>query len=221
MRFKTLATAGLLALFCCAAAAQTPSPTPRRIIRIGTPPGGAGGNTGGSTNTGSTNTGGTNTGGTNSGTTAPGQQGAGGTLICRMGGEMRWSLVGVFDLVQTQINGKQARLPVVQSLFDQLLYARATAPAKADGSGLLPGQCGWADRAMGAAEPDRVIADTDDFMLRQNVIWGNGSTLKGEAVVFGGRLNFQNKQVFSMQVAQPDPKQFKVVAGTYPKALTQ
>ena len=213
MRFKTTAAACLLALFACAAAsAQTPTPTPKRIIRIGAPPGGGpGGNTGGKSDGPASDA---------AGATGQGQNSQGRTLICRMGGEMNWSLVSQFDVVQTQLNGKNVRVPVVQALFDQLLYAKG-GPAKPDGSGLLPGQCGWADRAMAATEPDRVIADSDDFMLRQNVLWGNGSTLRSEAVVFGGRLSFQNKQVFSMQVAPLDGKQFKVVAGTYPKALTK
>ena len=210
MRRTTFACACLLLFAACSArrvAAQTPTP-PISVIKMGGKSTGGGG------------TGGNNSGSSLNNSTAPGQKGAGSTLICRMGGEMRWSLVSQFDVVQTQLNGKSVRVPVVQALFDQLLYAKGGA-AKADGSGLQPGQCGWAERPLSASDPDRVIAEVNDFMLRQNVLWGNGSTIRSEAVVFGGALSFQNKQVFSMQVAPLDGKQFKVVAGTYPKALSK
>ena len=142
------------------------------------------------------------------------------TLVCRMGGEMRWSLLNQFDVLQTQINGKTVRVPVIVSLFDQLMFAKSGMVVKPDGSNLQPGQCGFTDRPMSALDPDRVLADNDDFMLQQNVLWGNGSTLRSEATMFGGSLNFQNKQVFSMQVTPLNEKQLKVVAGTKPKAVT-
>jgi len=143
---------------------------------------------------------------------------AGRTLICRMGGEMRWTLLSQFDVVQAQLNGKNVRVPVIVALFDQLYYARNTAVVKADGSNLLPGQCGFTDRPMTATDPNMVIADNNDFMLQQNVMWGNGSTLRSEATMFGGSLDFQNKQVFAMQVTLLNNK-LRVVAGTKPKAL--
>jgi hypothetical protein len=132
---------------------------------------------------------------------------------------MRWSLVSQFDVEQTQINGKTVRVPVVVALFDQLLFARGAAPAAADGSNLQPGTCSFRDRAMTAADPDKVVADVDDFMLQQNVLWGNGSTLRSEATVFGGALSFQNKQAFSMQVALINGTAWKVSPGTKPKAI--
>lgn len=152
------------------------------------------------------------------GAAAPTQAQPARTLVCRMGGEMRWSLLAQFDVVQTQLNGKAARVPVIVALFDQLLFGRSSTAAKPDGSGLQPGQCAWPDRGLSPAEPDRVVADVEDFMLRQNVLWGNGSTLRSEATVFGGALSFQNKQAFTMQVTVIGDK-FRVAAGTKPKAL--
>jgi hypothetical protein len=140
------------------------------------------------------------------------------TLVCRMGGEMRWSLAAQFDVIQTQLDGKSVRVPVVKALLDQLMFGRATFVVKPDASNLAPGQCGFTDRAMTAADPDTVVADDDDFLLRQNVLWGNGSTLRSEATVFGGSLSFQNKQAFTMQVTTVGNR-LKVVAGTKPKAL--
>jgi hypothetical protein len=140
------------------------------------------------------------------------------TLVCRMGGEMRWSLLTQFDVMQTQMNNKNVRVPVIVALFDQLFYARNTTVVKPDGSNLLPGQCGFTDRPMTATDPNMVIADNDDFMLQQNVLWGNGSTIRSEATMFGGSLSFQNKQAFTMQVTLINNK-LRVVAGTKPKAL--
>ena len=143
------------------------------------------------------------------------------TLICRMGGDMNWSLVNQFDVVSAQVNGKNVRLPVIVALFDQLLFKKSGVPVKPDASNLEPGVCGWPDRAMSAAEPGRVIAESDDFMLQSNVRWGNGSTVGGGTTMFGGSLSFQNKQAFSMQVTLLSPEQFKVVSGTKPKALSK
>jgi hypothetical protein len=142
-----------------------------------------------------------------------------GTLVCRMGGAMVWTLVNQFDVVQTQLVGKSVRVPVVVALFDQLKFARSTAPAQPDGSNLQPGYCGFTDRALTAADPDTIVCDADDFMFNETVLWGNGSTIKGETTMFGGSLSFQNKQAFSMQVTLWNGVQWKVVAGTKPKAI--
>jgi len=130
---------------------------------------------------------------------------------------MVWTLINQFELVQTQINGKNVRVPVVVALFDQLKFARGG--ASRDGSNLQPGYCGWNDRAMTAADPDMLVADADGFMFNETVQWGNGSTIKGETTMFGGSLSFQNKQVFSMQVTLFNGVMLKVVPGTKPKAL--
>jgi hypothetical protein len=135
-----------------------------------------------------------------------------------MGGNMVWTLVNQFNVVQTQINGKNVRVPVIAALFDQLKFARGGA-AQRDGSGLQPGYCGWIDRPMTASDPDMLVADADGFMFNETVLWGNGSTIKGETTMFGGSLSFQNKQVFSMQVTVFNGVMLKVVPGTKPKAL--
>jgi hypothetical protein len=142
------------------------------------------------------------------------------TLVCRMGGNMVWTLINQFELMQTQINGKNVRVPVVVALFDQLKFFRGGA-AQADGAGLQPGYCGWSDRAMTAKDPDTLVADADGFMFNETVQWGNGSTIKGETTMFGGSLSFQNKQVFSMQVTLFNGVMLKVVPGTKPKAISK
>jgi hypothetical protein len=136
-----------------------------------------------------------------------------------MGGNMVWTLVNQIELMQTQINGKSVRVPVVVALFDQLRFARGG--ASRDGASLQPGSCGWADRAMTATDPDTLVADADGFMFNETVQWGNGSTIKGETTMFGGSLSFQNKQVFSMQVTVFNGVMLKVVPGTKPKALSK
>lgn len=140
-------------------------------------------------------------------------------LVCRMGGSMVWTLVNQFDIVPTQLGGKNVRVPVVVALFDQLKFARSSAVTQPDGSNLLPGSCGFTDRPMAATDPDTVVCDDEDFMLKETVLWGNGSTIKGETTMFGGSLSFQNKQVFSMKVTLWNDVQWKVVAGTKPKAI--
>jgi hypothetical protein len=137
-----------------------------------------------------------------------------------MGGNMVWTLVNQFELMQTQINGKNVRVPVVVALFDQLKFFRGGA-AQADGASLQPGYCGWTDRAMTAKDPDTLVADADSFMFNETVQWGNGSTIKGETTMFGGSLSFQNKQVFSMQVTLFNGVMLKVVPGTKPKAISK
>jgi len=137
-----------------------------------------------------------------------------------MGGSMVWTLVNQFEVIQTQINGKNVRVPVVVALFDQLKFFRGGA-AQPDGSGLQPGYCGWSDRAMTAKDPDTLVADADGFMFNETVQWGNGSTIKGETTMFGGSLSFQNKQAFSMQVTLFNGVMLKVVPGTKPKALSK
>ena len=213
VRKTTFAVAACLLLLCAAeAAAQTPTPTPRRVIRIGTPAG-----SGSSTSTGApTGAGGTSTGSTSGQASATG---AGGTLVCRMGGSMVWTLVNQFDVVQTQLAGKNVRVPVVAALFDQLKFARSGVPALADASNLQPGVCGFTDRGMTPSDPDTVVCDADSFMFNETVLWGNGSTIKGETTMFGGSLSFQNKQPFSMQVSLWNGVQWKVAAGTKPKAI--
>jgi len=141
------------------------------------------------------------------------------TLVCRMGGSMVWTLVNQFELMQTQINGKTVRVPVVVALFDQLKFTRGG--ASRDGAALQPGSCGWADRAMTATDPDTLIADADGFTFNETVLWGNGSTIKGETTMSGGSLSFQNKQVFSMQVTVFNGVMLKVVPGTKPKVLSK
>ena len=214
MRRERLAAACLLTL-CAAgwAAAQAPAPTPRAPIRIGRPAGGAGsGNTNGTGSTGNSSA------GQNSGQKPPGGS-QHGTLVCRMGGSMVWKLVNQFNLVETQLAGKNVRVPVVVALFDQLKFAKSGAPAQPDASNLQPGYRGFTDRAMGASDPDTVVCEDDGFMLNETVLWGNGSTLKGETTMFGGALSFQNKQAFAMPVALWNGIQWKVVAGAKPKAL--
>ena len=132
---------------------------------------------------------------------------------------MVWTLVNQFGVVETQLGGQTLRVPVVLALFDQLRFARGKAPAQADASNLEPGTCSFRDRAMTAADPDTVTCDADGFMFNETVQWGNGSTLSGETTMAGGSLSFQNKQAFSMQVTLWGGVQWKVVAGTKPKAI--
>jgi hypothetical protein len=210
MSIATFAAASLLVLGAsAAAAAQAPTPTPRTVIRIGRPAGGAG--VGRPSSTGSSSTA-LNTGHVST-------SGQSGTLICRMGGGMVWTLVNQFDVVSTQLAGKNVRVPVVVALFDQLKFAKSGALAQPDASNLQPGFCGFTDRAMTASDPDTVICDDDDFMFNETVLWGNGSTIKGETTMFGGSLSFQNKQPFSMQVTLFNGVQWKVATGTKPKQL--
>lgn len=183
------------------ALAQTPAPSPRPVIRVPVRP------------RPSTVTNGAPA----SGQTPTGDQNN--KLICRMGGNMVWTLVNQFELVQTQINGKNVRVPVVDALFDQLKFARSGAAVSPDASNLQPGSCGFSNRAITGSEPDTVIADDDGFTFQETVLWGNGSTLKGETTMSGGVLSFQNKQAFSMQVMLWNGVQWKVVPGTQPKAL--
>ncbi len=140
-------------------------------------------------------------------------------LICRMGGNMVWTLVNDFEVVQTEINGKNVRVPVINALFDQLKFARSGATVQSNAANLQPGYCGFADRAIASSDPDTVIADDDAFSLQETVQWGNGSTIAGETTMGGGVLSFQNKQAFSMQVMLWNGVQWKVVPGTKPKAL--
>src|SRR5258708_37888084 len=123
MRATILVTAVLFTVACVSeASAQTPTPTPtpRPAIRIpGRPrPGPATGTSGSTTSA-----------------QAPGgdQQK---TLICRMGGNMVWTLVNQFELMQTQINGKNVRVPVVVALFHQLKFASSAEGLQPDGSNL-------------------------------------------------------------------------------------
>ena len=194
------------------AAAQTPTPAPRPGTKVGASPATGGTNPSTSSSAGASNS------STSSQKPPAGAQPA--TLICKMGGNMVWTLVNQFELVQTQINGKNVRVPVVVALFDQLKFGRGGA-AQRDGSGLQPGSCGWTDHAMTAADPDTLVADADSFMFNETVLWGNGSTTKGETTMFGGSLSFQNKQVFSMQVTLFNGVMLKVVPGTKPKALSK
>lgn len=200
MRLSMLVAA---ALFCAGVwrvgSAQTPAPTPRPPIRIGRPAGGP--------------SPGSNT------STSPPAGGQSATLVCRMGGNMVWTLVNQFGLVETQLGGKNMRVPVALALFDQLKFARGKAPAQPDGSNLDPGTCSFRDRGMTAADPDTVVCDADGFVFNETVQWGNGSTLGGETTMSGGSLSFQNKQPFSMQVTLWGGIQWKVVAGTKPKAI--
>ena len=76
------------------------------------------------------------------------------TLVCRMGGGMVWTLVNQMETVQTQVNGKNVRVPVVSGLFAQLMFARASAPVLPTGAGLAAGTCGWTDRAMSVTRDD-------------------------------------------------------------------
>jgi len=198
--------------FTIDATAQTPTPAPRPGTKVGA-----------STASGGTNPStGSSAGASNSSTSSqkPPAGGQPATLICKMGGNMVWTLVNQFELVQTQINGKNVRVPVVVALFDQLKFGRGGA-AQRDGSGLQPGSCGWTDHAMIAADPDTLVADADSFMFNETVLWGNGSTIKGETTMSGGSLSFQNKQVFSMQVTVFNGVMLKVVPGTKPKALSK
>ena len=41
---------------------------------------------------------------------------------------MVWSVINQMDAVQTQINGKNVRVPVINALFAQLVLTRAGAP---------------------------------------------------------------------------------------------
>ena len=202
----------LIVSFAVDATAQTPAAGPRPGPKAGASP--ATGGTGSST--------GSSAGASNSSTSSqkPPANGQPTTLICRMGGNMVWTLVNQFELVQTQLNGKNVRVPVVVALFDQLKFARGGA-AQRDGSSLQPGSCGWTDHAMTAADPDTLIADADSFMFNETVLWGNGSTTRGETTMSGGSLSFQNKQVFSMQVTLFNGVMLKVVPGTKPKALSK
>jgi hypothetical protein len=136
-----------------------------------------------------------------------------------MGGNMVWTLVNQFELVQTQINGKNVRVPVVDALFDQLKFARSGTAVAPDASNLQPGYCGFSNRAIASSDPDTDVADDDAFTFQETVLWGNGSTLKGETTMSGGSLSFQNKQAFSMQVILWNGAMWKVVPGTKPKAL--
>jgi hypothetical protein len=136
-----------------------------------------------------------------------------------MGGNMVWTLVSQFDVVQTQINGQNVRVPVVVDLFDQLKFARSGAPISPDASNLQPGYCGFANRAIAPSDPDTVVADADKFTFQETVLWGNGSTIRGETTMGGGSLNFQNKQAFSMQVVLWNGVMWKVAPGTKPTPL--
>jgi len=206
MRVTIFLAACLVMLTCVGeASAQTPAPTPtpRPAIRIpGRPRSGP--------STGA------------SGSTASEQTPAGdqkNTLICRMGGNMVWTLVNQFELMPTQINGKSVRVPVVVALFDQLKFARNGATVQPDAANLLPGSCGFSNRAMTSSDPDTVVADADNFTINETVLWGNGSTIRGETTMSGGSLSFQNQQAFSMPVMLWGGVQWKVVPGVQPKAL--
>lgn len=133
---------------------------------------------------------------------------------------MVWTLVNQFELMQTQLNGKNVRVPVVTALFDQLRFARGLAPVR-DLAALQPGYCGWPDRTMTASDPDMLVADADGFTFQETVLWGNGSTTRGETTMSGGSLSFQNKQVFSVQVTVFNGVMLKMVPGTKPKALSK
>jgi hypothetical protein len=149
---------------------------------------------------------------------APANQGASGqaTLVCRMGGNMVWSVITMFNAVSTQLGGKNVRVPVINALFAQLVFERYSAAVPPGGAGLPAGRCGWTDRAMTPTEPNQVVENLDSFQIQETVMWGNGSTLKGETTLSGGHLDFQNNAVFSMVVTRPAAGQFQVVSGTTP-----
>jgi hypothetical protein len=149
------------------------------------------------------------------------QNGARATLVCRIGGSMVWSVVTQLEAVPTQINGRNVRVPVVNALFAQLVFAKAGIAVAPDGTGLAPGVCGWTDRGMTAAEPGRVTENINTFNFQETVIWGNGSTLRGETTMSGGHLNPQNKAVFTMTVIrEPGAVEYQVMPGTAPKVLS-
>jgi hypothetical protein len=143
------------------------------------------------------------------------------TLVCRMGGSMVWSVINQMDTMQTQINGKTVRIPVISALFAQLIFNKATVAVSPTGVGLSAGTCGWTDRGMSATEPNRVIEQLDRATFQATVMYGNGSTIQGGTSMGGGHLNPQNNHVFTMTVAR-DPTnhtQLMIAAGTAVKVL--
>ena len=143
-------------------------------------------------------------------------------LICRMGGAMTSSVVTSVEVVPTNINGKNVRVPNVTALFAQLIFSKASAPVAPDGAGLSPGVCGWTDRAMSADEPNRVIERLDEYTINSSVLWGNGSTIGGSTTFSGGHLHQQNKAVFAISVTRtPGDVQFYVAEGTTPKVVAK
>jgi hypothetical protein len=148
----------------------------------------------------------------------PGEQA---TLICRMGGQMVWSVINQLDTMQTQINGKNVRIPIVSALFAQLIFNKATIAVPANGVGLSAGTCGWADRGMTPKEPNRVIEQLNGATIQATVRYGNGSTVGGGTSMGGGHLNPQNNSVFTMTVTRDATAdvQFMIVPGTVPKVI--
>jgi hypothetical protein len=143
------------------------------------------------------------------------------TLVCRMGGSMVWSVINQMDAMQTQINGKSVRIPVISALFAQLIFNKATVAVSPTGAGLSAGTCGWTDRGMTATEPNRVIEQLDRATFQATVMYGNGSTIQGGTSMGGGHLNPQNNSVFTMTVSR-DPTnhtQLMIASGTAVKVL--
>ncbi len=218
MIVKLTCVGALIAGLCGAVPAQTLAPTRRPAIKIGdqpaTGPGAAG--------VGAGFFAGPSTGSSARFTSIPKPVAAAGpssTFVCRMGGNMVWTLINQLEVVQTQINGKNVRVPIVVALFDQLKFARALTPVSRNAANLQPGYCGLTDRVMTASDPDTVVADADGFTFQETVLWGNGSTIKGATTMSGGSLSFQNKQAFTMEVVLWNGVQWKVVPGTKPKAI--
>jgi hypothetical protein len=142
------------------------------------------------------------------------------TLVCRMGGAMVWSYISQIDIVPSNLNGKQVRVPVVAASFAQLLFSKAKTAAGETGETLLPGTCAWSDRPMRADEPARLIERSDSFTMQQTVRWGNGSTVGGSTSFSGGNLDQQNKAVFKMTVMRgTGDVQLYVTDGTSPKIV--
>lgn len=142
-------------------------------------------------------------------------------LILRMGGNMVWSVFTMFDIVKTEVEGKEVGLPTVEAAFEQLIFEKAKAVVKPDGSNLQPGFGGWLDRATSAEDPDRVTAQVDGFISRYTVLWGNGSTIGGSASLSGTGANLaqQNKALFAVAVTRPAQYEFHRVPGTATKLL--
>ena len=137
-------------------------------------------------------------------------------LVLRMGGDMTWGVMIALKPMTVQLQNSEMReVPVLEALYEHLVFAKSSVPVAPNGSNLSPGYGGWTDRGMTNEEPNRVLATIDRFFLKQAVLWGKGSTLTGGATVDGDNaLSFQNKELFAVRVIRPAELEFARVKGS-------